>query len=156
MTHFKIKNPFNKIRLMLREIDNYYFFIKQMEIFADSGQLRHYKLKMNEKHAVYGAINLPPELLIYNKGDELAQLEKTFFGNEIAKLNDIIHEYSIIELYRIEYERIKTDDYYAFVFSISYRWNLCNARSIAFTSAWLLSAVSAAIYGLVYVISHWS
>ena len=63
MRYFKLKNPFRNVKLMLREIDNYYYFIRQLEILKDSGELKHYVLKINDKHCMYGAINLPPELL---------------------------------------------------------------------------------------------
>ncbi len=142
MRYFKIANPFKKLRLMLREVDNYYFFMRQAEIFSDSGELKHYKLKMNDKHGIYGAINLPPELLLYHKGEELEQLEKTYFGNEMSKLNDVFIKYDIIELYKIDFERIKDDDYYAYVFNIRYKWNHCNPGTVvtAIVSALLVLA----------------
>lgn len=143
-----MKNPFKRLRMMLREIDNYYFFIRQMEILADTGELRHYKLKMNEKHGIYGAINLPPELLLYNRGEELEQLEKTFFGNEMAKFNDVMMKLDVIELYKVDYERLKTEDYYAYVFCISYKWRLCNRTSIT-TSIVLFILTILSIYGII-------
>ena len=130
MKYFKVKSPIGKLRAMFKEIDNYYFFKRQVEIFADSGELKHYKMKMSDTHTVFGAINLPPELLLYNTGEDLDQLEKTFFGNEMAKLNDALVTYDIMELYRIEFERIKTDDYYAYVFNISYKWEHCNRGTV--------------------------
>lgn len=138
---------------MLREIDNYFFFLRQLELLADTGELKHYMLKKNDKeHCIYGAINLPPELLMYNKGTDLEMMEKTYFGNEMAKMNQSMVEHEIIELYRIEYDRVKTDDYYAYVFSISYMWKLCNWRSISFTLAWILSAIAAVVYGIISII----
>ena len=148
----KKTNPIKKLRAMWREIDNYYFFIRQIEIMEDAGELKRYKLKMNDRHSIYGAINLPPELLLYHREDELEQLEKTFFGNEMLKLNDTFIEYDIIELYLIDYERVKNDDYYAYVFNITYKWNHCNRGTIitaALSTVAALAAVSYAAYWLV-------
>ena len=149
MKYFKVNNPFKKLRAMFREVDNFYFFIRQMEMFADSGELKQYKLKMNEKHCIYGAINLPPELLLYNNDKDLEQLEKTFFGNEMKKLNDVMLKYDIMELYSIEFERVKTDDFYAYVFNIRYKWNHCSTGSV--TTAIVMSAavVASVAYGVI-------
>lgn len=148
MRYFKLKNPFRNVKLMLREIDNYYYFIRQLEILKDSGELKHYVLKINDKHCMYGAINLPPELLLYHKGDDLEQLEKTFFGNEMMKLNEMFTKCDIMELYKIEFERVKNDDYYAYVFNIKYKWHYCNLSSIFRAS---LSALAIAA-GLAYLV----
>ena len=149
MKYFKVNNPFKKLRAMFREVENFYFFIRQMEMFADSGELKQYKLKMNEKHCIYGAINLPPELLLYNNDKDLEQLEKTFFGNEMKKLNDVMLKYDIMELYSIEFERVKTDDFYAYVFNIRYKWNHCSTGSV--TTAIVMSAavVASVAYGVI-------
>ena len=130
---------------MLREIDNYYYFIRQVEIMDDTNVLKQNKLKRNDKHSIYGAINLPPELLLYNNEKDLEQLEKTFFGNEMVKISDVFVQYDIIELYHISYERVKTDDYYAFVFNINYKWNHCNPRSIVAYSIAIALLVAAVV-----------
>ena len=148
MKYFRFSNPIRRIKLMLREIDNYYYFMRQIEILKDTGELNHYKLKSNEKHAIYGAINMPPELLLYHKNDELETLEKTYFGNEMSKLNDVFIRFDILELYAIDYERIKTDDYYAYVFNIQYRWKYCNVRSISTTIIGILATLGALAYGM--------
>lgn len=149
MRYFKIKNPFRKLRAMLREIDNYYYFLRQVELADDCGELKHYKLKRNEKHYVYGAINMPPELLLYNNEEDLAQLEKTFFGSEMTKLNDLFIKYNLIELYKIEFERIKDENYYAYVFNLKYKWQHCSTSSVI--TSILLTA--GAVSGLVYLIT---
>lgn len=138
---------------MLREIDNYYYFIRQVEVMDDTGVLRHNKLKRNSKHSIYGAINLPPELLLYNSEKDLEQLEKTFFGNEMVKISDVFVQYDIIELYDISYERVKTEDYYAYVFNINYKWNHCNTRSIIAYSIGVLLALAATAKLVAMVIS---
>jgi len=152
MKYFKVKNPFKKIRLMFKEIDNYYFFMRQTEMFSDSGELKHYKLKINDRHGIYGAINMPPELLMYHRDDELDQLEKTYFGNEMSKLNEAFIKYDIMELYKIEFERIKNDDYYAYVFNIKYKWNHCNANTITTTVLSSIFILTGMIIGIIAVL----
>jgi len=152
MRYFKIKNPFKKLKLMLKEIDNYYFYIRQIEMFNDTGEMRHRMLKMNDKHEIYGAINIPVELLMYNKQEDLDQLEKTYFGNEMAQYNDVFLKYDIMELYKIEFERVKTEDYYAYVFNIKYKWNHCNRKSITNAVMTFVLAIGAIVAGVLYVI----
>ena len=53
MRYFKLKNPFRNVKLMLREIDNYYYFIRQLEILKDSGELKHYVLKRKQPRKHY-------------------------------------------------------------------------------------------------------
>jgi hypothetical protein len=154
MKYFKLNNPIKKLRLMLREIDNYYFFMRQVEIMEDTGVLKHNKIKRNEDHAIYGAINMPPELLMYHNEVELDRLEKTFFGNEMTKISDVFLQYDIIELYKIEYERIKTDDYYAYVFNIKYKWQFCNPVSVITYSVGICLAVATAAWLAVLAISQ--
>lgn len=152
MKYFKIKNPFKKIKLMLREIDNYYFYIRQIEMFNDTGEMQKRMLKLNDKHEIYGAINMPVELLMYNKQEDLEQLEKTYFGNEMSQYNDVFTRYDIMELYKIEFERIKTDDYYAYVFNIKYKWNYCTRKSVTNAILKFLVLLGAVVAGVLYVI----
>jgi hypothetical protein len=152
MRYLKIGNPFKKLKLMFKEIDNYYFYIRQIEMFDDTGEMRHRKLKLNDKHEIYGAINMPVELLMYHKQEDLEQLEKTYFGNEMAQYNDVFLKYDIMELYKIEFERVKTEDYYAYVFNIRFNWNHCTRKNVITAIALTLGALGAIVAGVLYVV----
>jgi hypothetical protein len=137
---------------MIREVDNYYFYIRQVEMLNDTSVLKAYKVKMGDKHNIYGAINIPPELMIYYKDLVLEQNEKTIFGQEIAKLNDVLVNAQLMELYTMTYERVKDEDYYAYVFNIRYKWEACTPSAIITYSAVTLGAVVALVW---LIASHW-
>ena len=152
MAYIRPRNIFKKVRLMVREIDNYFFYIKQIEIMAATEDAKHYKLHVNKRHALYGAVNMQPEMLLYYKGEELDKLEKTLLGSELARMNSLFEKYGLMELYKVEFDRIKDDEYYAYVFQIAYKWNHCNRSSVVsfvIATAIVLTGIAAAVIKLI-------
>lgn len=142
MKRNKSRGLFGLVREMIREIDNYFFFIHRIELIAENVDLRKYSLRTSKKHSIYGAVNMPPELLLCNNEKELEQMEKTYFGSEISRLNEMLIEYQLVELYCVDFERVKTDDYYAYVFDIRFAWKYCIRRNIIYVALALLSTLA--------------
>ena len=152
MRYLNPGNIFKKVRQMAKEIDNYFFYIKQIEVMAATEDAKHYKLHVNAGHGLYGAVNMQPEMLLYYKGEELDKLEKTLLGSELSRMNSLFEKYGLMELYKVEYDRIKDDEFYAYVFQISYKWNHCNKKSIISliaTTAVLLAGIAITVIKLV-------
>jgi hypothetical protein len=91
---------------------------------------------------VYFVINLLPETLL--AGSDVDLLERSRVTEAIADRNQVFMKDGLLEIIEADYKRIKTEEYYAYVVWIRYRWS--STITVWLKSIlWLVLAVSLVI-----------
>ena len=68
---------------------------------------------------MYVGINLNPELLVYSDtSQEPAELR--LISERLGKYTDFLTKEGIIDYIKVDYDRVKTIDYYGYILKISY------------------------------------
>jgi hypothetical protein len=123
-------NIFKRVISISKELYMFLLYIKALNEIEP--ELEESRIVKASKFSLIKAINLKPEtLLLANKLEsdmdkedkkELHKLELSFVGREIAKYNDIFINGGIIELIKTKATRIKDNEYYGYMVTISYNW----------------------------------
>lgn len=110
---------YHKAVVCFKEVSNYRFYRKKIKELEKSGALEQKAMRADMLKRVYFVINLLPETLLAGQDSEL--LERSRVTEAIAERNQIFMKDNLLELVEADYERIKTEDYYAYLIWIRYR-----------------------------------
>jgi len=118
---------------VFRNFANRRFYTKQMKrLFAD-GSLKTNGMRIDKRNRAYYVLNLEPETLMM--GDETIDLEKSRVYESLLKKKPLFEKAGIGELIEAETERIKNEDYYAYLIQIKYR-PIATLWNIIYIAAW--------------------
>jgi hypothetical protein len=107
------------LRICYKDFVNYRFYRRVITNLASEGALRERGMRTDMLRRVYFVINLLPETLL--AGADVELLERSRVTEAIAERNQIFMKDGLLEIIEADYQRIKTDDYYAYVVWIKYR-----------------------------------
>ena len=111
-----------KLYKMYRELTNYVFFVKKIKHLRSIGAFKLYGIKVSWRNRMYFVLNLQPELLLYYQGAELDSMEKTYVGNEIIKVDNLLAKHQMMDLSIWKHTRILNSDYYAYLLESRFYW----------------------------------
>lgn len=101
------------------ELKNHKKFRSIVLGLQESGKLEAMGLSLDRNANLYLGINLNPELLMYSDTSQTS-VELKMITEKMNKYNDFFTKEGILDHIKVEYDRVKTDDYYGYVFKISY------------------------------------
>lgn len=110
---------FNKAVACVKDAANYRFYRKSITDLGRTGSLASKGMRYDWLRRVYFVINLLPETLLAGQDTEL--LERSRVTEAIAERNQIFMKDGLLELISADYQRIKDNDYYAYLIWIKYR-----------------------------------
>lgn len=124
--------------LCYKDITNYRFYRKVILKLSNDGLLKEKGMRADRLCRVYFVINLLPETLL--AGSEVDLLERSRVTEAIAERNQVFMKDGLLEIIEADYKRIKTEEYYAYVVWIRYRWSSTIAVWLK-SILWLVLAV---------------
>jgi hypothetical protein len=117
-----------------------------MELF-EAGKISEVGLRMDESLNLYVGINLNPEMLIYgDTSQESAELK--FVSEKIGKYTDFLTREGILDYIKVDYDRVKTDDYYGYVLKISYDFKKYSRKKLTGAIIYFASLLSVSIVSI--------
>lgn len=148
------------IKKIIRNQRNLIFYRKTMKELAKSGIVQQYGLRLDlsefqinkrlfnflkkPKYLAYYILNLEPEILLM--GDESIELEKSRVFESLMVKKAMFENAGLGELIEAKTERIKTDDYYAYLIQIMYK-PLTSKKDLLYCISWFASVLL-----LIYII----
>jgi len=105
-------------------------------LFAD-GSLKTNGMRLDKRNRAYYVLNLEPETLMM--GEEVLELEKSRVYESLLKKKPLFEKAGIGELIEAETERIKNEDYYAYLIQIKYR-PIATLWNVIYIAAWAIAA----------------
>lgn len=153
----KAKAAYAAFTRVIRNRANYKFYKKTMLDLSKNGTLEQYGLRLADEPKAnklikffalankyrcqaYYALNLEPEILMM--GSEAIDLEKSRVYESLLIKKAMYEEAGLGELIEAKTERIKTEDYYAYLIQIQYR-PISTKADITYVIVWMTVCVIA-------------
>lgn len=146
----KVWKDFLKCIEDLRKKKKYVSIVKELH---DAGKLEEVGLKVDESMNLYVGVDLNPELLFYS---DISQepVELKMIGEKIKKYTDFLTKEGILDSVKVDYDRVKSEEYYGYILRISYNFvhytDYKYFYAISYFSV-LASITTAAIIAIVHI-----
>ena len=144
MELLKYINPvylLNQITLMIKDLNNYIYYNKQVNRFKKANTANFYNIKIDKLNRIYTAVNLPPEILLVGDNQKLDKQEREIVGAKLGQVERVLQDYNIYELVRYKYQRVKTDSHYAYKIRIVYKTHNLNILMLVWIALYVYYAV---------------
>lgn len=134
------------LKKVLINAKNRRYYVKQMQKLEEDGILKQMGMRLDLRRRAYYILNLEPETLMM--GSEVLDLERSRVLESVNLRKPTFEKADLLELIEIKTQRIKTEDYYAYLIQIKYRpsstvWNLVHVISwislLTICSIWLIN-----------------
>lgn len=131
------------LKKVLINIKNRRYYVQQMQKLAEDGTLKQMGMRLDLRSRAYYILNLEPETLMM--GSEVLDLERSRVLESINLRKAVFEKADLVELIEVETQRIKNEDYYAYLIQVKYRpsstyWNL--AHAISWITLFAMGAIS--------------
>lgn len=118
---------------IIKNISNRAFYRKTMKTLQKDGSLKQLGMRLDMRSRAYYILNLEPETLMM--GAEALDLEKSRVYESLTARTGVFDKAGLTELIEASTERIKTDEYYAYLIQIKYR-KLTNWLDTVYVITW--------------------
>lgn len=145
------KKNWNAIKECMTDLSrNKTYNIIVKELF-DSGKLDVIGLKLDENLNMYVGVNLNPEMLIYSDtSQESAELK--FVSEKISKYTDFLTKEGILDYIKVDYDRVKTSDYYGYILKISYDFKFYSRKKLVSSILYFVIMAGVGIASLLSIV----
>ena len=130
---------------IVKNISNRNFYRKTMKTLEKNGSLKQLGMRLDMRGRAYYVLNLEPETLMM--GMETLELEKSRVLESISLKKSTFEKAGLAELIEAQTDRIKTEEYYAYLIQIKYR-KIANWLDLVYVITWAAIA-SFLIYWIV-------
>ena len=130
---------------IVKNISNRNFYRKTMKTLEKNGSLKQLGMRLDMRGRAYYVLNLEPETLMM--GVETLELEKSRVLESISLKKSTFETAGLAELIEAQTDRIKTEEYYAYLIQIKYR-KIANWLDSVYVITWA-SIASFLIYWIV-------
>ena len=130
---------------IVKNISNRNFYRKTMKTLEKNGSLKQLGMRLDMRGRAYYVLNLEPETLMM--GVETLELEKSRVLESISLKKSTFETAGLAELIEAQTDRIKTEEYYAYLIQIKYR-KIANWLDSVYVITWAAIA-SFLIYWIV-------
>ena len=171
----KPRTFYETLNQVLRNYRNWQYYKRTiMELYKD-GSLKQYQLRLDIKpnrkftpdmgglykkvlfwlrpstYRTFYVLNLEPETLMM--GEQLAELERSRVYESLSMKKPMFEKADLGEIIEAKTERIKNEEYYAYIIQIKYRPS-STVWDAVYVGVWLI-AIGAAVYGLSSLDAHY-
>ena len=103
------------------ELNNYVKYKKIIFELQKDGKLDAIGLSIDSNANLYIGINLNPELLMYSETSQ-ESVELKLISEKMKKYTDFLTKEGILDMVRMDYDRIKNEEYYGYVLQIKFNF----------------------------------
>lgn len=140
-----------RLGLVIRNYRNLIFYKKTMRELAENGSLKQYGMRLDKRCRAYYVLNLEPETLML--GQEVLELERSRVFESLGQKKVVLESAGLAEIIEAKTERIKTEDYYAYLIQIKYR-PLTKLADLGLLCMWL-GVLTLCVFGIFQLAGHW-
>lgn len=132
-----ILNKINPVRVFkdLREnIDDLLKYQKYKKIIYElnnSGKLEQVGFSVDKDANLYIGINLNPELLLYSE-TSMESVELRLVSEKVKKYTEFLTNEGILDSIKMDYDRIKEENYYGYILQISYAFKKYKNKNMTY------------------------
>lgn len=105
----------------LAELKNYKKYKQIILDLSNEGRLEEIGFSLDDNANLYLGINLNPELLMYSETSQ-ESVELKLISEKMGKYNDFLTKEGILDSVKMDYDRIKNDEFYGYILKISFNF----------------------------------
>lgn len=120
----KYLNPlkvYKSLTESLEELKNHSKYKKIIFELAAEGKLETIGFSVDNRANLYLGIDLNPELLLYSETSQ-ESVELKLISEKMKKYTDFLTKEGILDSVRMDYDRVKTEEYYGYVLQIKFNF----------------------------------
>lgn len=110
---------YKKLTLNFIELSKFKKFKTIIFELTKNGKLSSVGIKADSKSNMYIGIDLNPELLLYSETSQ-ESVELKLISEKMKKYNDFLTKEGILDVIKVDFERIKNNEFYGYVLQISF------------------------------------
>lgn len=112
---------YNRLTSNIEELVHYYKYKKIIFDLNEKGKLEEVGLKVDPNSNMYIGIDLNPELLLYSETSQ-ESVELRLVSEKMNKYNDFLTKEGILDSIKVEFERVKSEEFYGYVLQIGFNF----------------------------------
>jgi hypothetical protein len=121
---------YSRLSLAIKDLLKHKKYKRVILELQKSGKIEEIGFRVDEQCNLYLGINLNPELLLYSETSQ-ESVELKLISEKLKKYTDFLTKEGILDCVRVEYDRVKTEEYYGYILQIKY--NFVNYQTGKFT-----------------------
>lgn len=131
---------YKKLIKNVNDLLNYIKYRKIIEELRESNKLEAIGFSIDANYNLYIGIDLNPELLLYS---DLSQesVELKLISEKIKKYTDFLTKEGILDYVKVEYDRVKNEEYYGYILQIRYDFKNYKMSTLAYSILYFLTIV---------------
>ena len=122
------------------DLFNYLKYRKIIEELKESNKLEVIGFSIDANYNLYIGIDLNPELLLYS---DLSQesVELKLISEKIKKYTDFLTKEGILDYVKVEYDRVKNEEYYGYILQIKYDFKNYKLSTLTYSILYFLTII---------------
>ena len=144
-------NPKIAYHELIECLDEFKLYKKYKQIISDlqqEGRLEEIGFSVDDDANLYLGINLNPELLMYSETSQ-ESVELRLVSEKMGKYNDFLTKEGILDSVKMDYDRVKNDQFYGYVLRISFKFKKYSEQKYKRSIAHLVVAAALTIGAIV-------
>lgn len=127
-------NPSLNYKGLKENLEELAKFKKYKEIILElqnDGKLEKIGFSLDQDGSLYLGIDLNPELLLYSETSQ-ESVELKLISEKMTKYTDFLTKEGILDAIKVDYDRVRSEEYYGYVLKISYDFKKYNRKDFIF------------------------
>lgn len=142
---------YNRLGLAITDYLKYKKYKKIILELDASGKIKDAGFGLDEDGNLYLGIDLNPELLLYSETSQ-ESVELKLVSEKLKKYNDFLTREGVLDCVRMDYDRVKTEEYYGYILKIQYNFTAFNKKKVIYDSMLLTVLLSSVFGGITFLI----
>lgn len=122
----------------LEELRNYKKYKEIVFSLQEEGKLEKIGFSMDSDGNLYLGVDLNPELLLYSETSQ-ESVELRLISEKMTKYSDFLTKEGLLDSIKVDYDRVKTDEFYGYILKISYAFKNYKKSDFIFQIIYFLS-----------------
>lgn len=116
-----------------------------------SRKLEEIGLNVDADKNLYIGINLNPELLLYSETSQ-ESVELKLISEKLKKYTDFLTKEGILDSVKVEYDRVKNEEYYGYILQIKYDFTKYRKKRFIYDLSYFATIVTLFTVGLIILL----
>ena len=143
---------YHRLNLAIEDFIKYKKYKKIILELNSSGKIREAGFNIDDEGNLYLGIDLNPELLLYSETSQ-ESVELKLVSEKLRKYNDFLTKEGVLDSIKMDYDRIKTEEYYGYILKIQYNFTAFSKNKVIYDAILLLSTTLAVVGATIFLIS---